>query len=251
MEHADHPHAPLRSPSLGPEHSLSPHEIEKFISLFRRVASHSMHGSFHEDVTTPGSGGGSYFGGAWTAAPEPTLDDDNVESNVEDFQMFEQRLKTLDQELLSFINAVRHLGSSIGLTRSAEEIRKRLENLREIFRGNLDRLHNGRADEFLESEFHEPGTRARAGTFPPTSQRRRPWRRKTAHVSHVESGIDYLPAILKDLADELKSFKNYIDEIADFSDEAVGSSLEKFASDLCYWSCNLDHDHKERLWEQE
>lgn len=51
-----------------------------------------------------------------------------------------RRVKILDQELLNFVNAVRQLGSSIGLTRSAKDIRRILGEVKTLFQDNADRL---------------------------------------------------------------------------------------------------------------
>lgn len=113
-----------------------------------------------------------------------------------------RRISTLDQELLSFTNAVRQLGSSIGLTRSAGEIRKRLEDVKILFRGNLERLVDGYA---TTNELHD-STRLQEGTL----GKRPPRRRKTSHMRAPSSGVldvDLLPSKLSHLAEELVDFR--------------------------------------------
>lgn len=107
----------------------------------------------------------------------------------------------MDEELLSFTNAVRQLGSSIGLTRSAGEIRKRLEDVKTLFRGNLEHL----VDRYMSTSEHHDATRPREWSF----AKRVPRRKKTSHMrvpSASSLDIDALPSKLSHLAEELVDF---------------------------------------------
>ena len=112
-----------------------------------------------------------------------------------------RRVSTLDQELLSFINVVRQLGSSINLTVCAGEIRNRLVDVKHLFRANIERL----VDTKVPASEHVNAV-SREGSFGP-----RPTRRKrTSHTRPSLSAtpeIDTLPIKLDGLANELAHFR--------------------------------------------
>lgn len=130
-------------------------------------------------------------------------------------QLSVRRINTLDQELLSFTNAMRQLGSSIGLTTSARQIRSRLSEVRHLFRDNVTALVENKAP-------HHPQTE-RASSMPLSpgnSNRRVPRRKKTSHMRNASSlsyQFDSFPQKLKSLGDEL----------VEFGRVRVSSSLQK------------------------
>ena len=100
-----------------------------------------------------------------------------------------------------FINAVRQLGSSIGLTTSAKAIRSSLGDVRTLFQENVDRLVGNNSNQT---------TQERKASIPLSGgPRRAPRRRRTSHTrypSNVIMDVDQIPGKLYQLANELEKF---------------------------------------------
>ncbi|KAF8342880.1 uncharacterized protein EI90DRAFT_2964705 [Cantharellus anzutake] len=161
--------------------------------------------------------------------------DDRVQKEgVAAFMKFNNRFHRLDKELQSFINAVRQLGSSVGLLSSAYHLRARLTQLLHLFREN--------AAELFRDIHREPVQTVQIKRF--TSRKR--WKRPTQKMkpaAKVTSDPEALPEQLGLLAKDLHTFLQCLNQIPEFTDEAVNSSAMSFYQDLMYWSsCLKDYE---------
>jgi len=147
---------------------------------------------------------------------------------VERFRVFDERIHKLDLKLQSFTNAVRQLGSSVGLLNAAYHLRARLTQIQYLFREN--------AAEQFDDVTHGPNL----GTKP-YSSRRRAKARRSRNPSHMTrptklwtSEIEELPAEMEALAKDLHEFLDRLNDIPEFTDEAVNASIMAFEGDLKY-----------------
>lgn len=144
-----------------------------------------------------------------------------------------RRIKGLDKELQSFINAVRQLGSSVGLLSSAFQLRARLTQLLHLFQLNAAELFDD-----IHKEGSEPIWRLHSRT---KGKGRRPTEAKLRPVLDIHSDPEAMPYELELLADDLNTFLECLNQIPEFNDEAVNSSVISFQNDLRYWaSCLRD-----------
>ena len=150
------------------------------------------------------------------------------------FSFLDRRVKWLDKGLQNFINAVRQLGSSVGLLSSAFQLRARLAQILHLFQLNaaelFDDIHKDASEPvwLLKSRSKEEW-RSR-----PTETRIRPtW--------DIQSDPESMPDELELLAEDLNTFLECLNQIPEFSDEAVNTSVTSFQNDLKYWaSCLRD-----------
>lgn len=124
----------------------------------------------------------------------------------------------MDSELLSFGNAVRPLGSSVGLISSAWHLRVRLQQILHLFRENA-------ADIFPEKVKHE-----QAEAAPPSSSRKtsmeRAARRPTQDprlsraihlgLSNMNSDLEAFPDQFRLLAKDLLSFLHSLHDTPEY-----------------------------------
>ncbi|KAF8595381.1 WD40 repeat-like protein [Ceratobasidium sp. AG-I] len=163
----------------------------------------------------------------------PTADErQSSESEaVERFRIFDERIRNLDLKLQAFANAVRQLGSSAGLLNAAYHLRARLTQIQYFFREN--------AAELFDDIAHGPNL----GTKPYSARRRGKARRSTTLFTSVSptsnnkpwlNDTEHLPKELEYLAKDLHSFLDRLNDVPEFSDEAVNASIMSFEGDLRY-----------------
>ncbi len=144
------------------------------------------------------------------------------------------RVQRLDKELQSFINAVRQLGSSVGILSSAYHLRARLTQLLHLFREN--------AAELFRNIHREPFQIAELKRFTSRKRSKRPTHRMRPVVK-VTSDPEAMPEQLGLLAKDLLAFLQCLNQIPEFTDEVVNSSAMGFHQDLMYWSsCLKDYE---------
>ncbi|KAG8788488.1 hypothetical protein FRC12_014529 [Ceratobasidium sp. 428] len=160
----------------------------------------------------------------------PTADERSTSEieGVERFRLFDERIHRLDLKLQSFTNAVRQLGSSVGLLNAAYHLRARLTQIQYLFRENA------------AEQFDDVAHGLNHGTKP-YSSRRRAKARKSKLMAHLArpnkpwtSEIEDLPVEMEFLAKDLHEFLDRLNDVPEFTDEAVNAAIMAFEDDLKY-----------------
>ncbi|KAJ1311844.1 hypothetical protein OPQ81_010305 [Rhizoctonia solani] len=145
---------------------------------------------------------------------------------VERFHAFDERIRSLDLKLQAFANAVRQLGSSVGLLNAAYHLRARLRQIQYFFREN--------AAELFDAIPHAPNI----GTRPYSARKRGKVRRHMAvgpeNSKPWSTEIEDLPDEMEKLAKDLDVFLKRLNDVPEFTDEAVNASIMAFEGDLRY-----------------
>ncbi|CEL57327.1 putative WD repeat-containing protein C343,04c OS=Schizosaccharomyces pombe (strain 972 / ATCC 24843) GN=SPAC343.04c PE=4 SV=1 [Rhizoctonia solani AG-1 IB] len=145
---------------------------------------------------------------------------------AERFRTFDERIHGLDLKLQSFANAVRQLGSSVGLLNAAYHLRSQLTQIQYFFREN--------AAELFDVIPHAPNT----GTRPYSARKRGKVRARGATTlapnTPWSTEIEDLPDGLDSLATDLHAFLDRLNDVPEFTDEAVNASIIAFEEDLQY-----------------
>ncbi|KAG8884759.1 hypothetical protein FRB97_003279 [Tulasnella sp. 331] len=171
----------------------------------------------------------------------PIAVDDRLRNEGADmFLHFHKRIRQVDTELLNFGNAVRPLGSSVGLISSAYNLRTRLQQILHLFRENASEI-------FPEKIKKQP-----ADLILPLSSRKKSRSRRTARHRPTQtlrptvgkgltSDLEDFPEQFQFLAKDLVSFLHFLHDIPEFTDEGLNASVLSFEADLKYWaSCMQD-----------
>ncbi|KAG9122783.1 hypothetical protein FRC07_000682, partial [Ceratobasidium sp. 392] len=152
-----------------------------------------------------------------------TIECSNSETEgVERFRLFDERIYKLDLKLQSFSDAVRPLGSSVGLLNAAYHLRARLPQIQYLFRGNA------------AEQFDDVTNGPTLGTKPYSSRRRAKARKGKlmAHLARPKepwtSEIEDLPKEMEALAQDLHEFFDRLNDVPEFTDEAMNTALEAF-----------------------
>ncbi len=138
---------------------------------------------------------------------------------------FIRKVNQLDTSLQTFTNAVGQLGSSVAILSSADDLRDCLTELLKSFRSNAVLLFQGSDKEPADipklkrfaSRYHRPGK--------------------------VEDLPATIPGQMDSLGSNPKSFVQCLNQIPEFTDQAVNASTALFRDDLVYWgSCLKEHE---------
>jgi len=136
-----------------------------------------------------------------------------------------RQINALDKGLQEFQNAVRQLGSSIGLLSSAYRLRQRLFVVLHLFRENAESLFPKYIRPKPEPlDVPAPRKSTRAGG-PKAAILRRP-------TMNVEHDAEDLPQEMELMAHDVMSFLHHLEEFPEFVDEAVNASITAFQHDL-------------------
>ncbi|CAE6426142.1 unnamed protein product [Rhizoctonia solani] len=171
-----------------------------------------------KEIRNPGPNNGN------DGAPEKAQDA-QAREGVAIFRAFDNHASNLDRRLQNFANAIRQLGSSVGLLNATYHLRGSLIRIEHLFRENA-------ADLFSEirrkrDSVRGPGlgsataetNRVRTGIRPPL----RPL-----------SDVELLPREMDNLAQQIQVFVNRLNDVPEFTDEFINATLLSFASDLRY-----------------
>ncbi|KAF8322778.1 WD40-repeat-containing domain protein [Cantharellus anzutake] len=145
------------------------------------------------------------------------------------FKVFVRKMNTLDANLQSFTNAVGQLGSSVAISSSADELRDCLQRLLQSFRSNAAHLFEGGEKELASiPKFRRFASRYYTRTI-------------RSPLVQADSPAT-IPEQMASLAHNLTTFVRCLDQIPEFTDQAVNASTALFHDDLMYWSsCLKDH----------
>jgi WD repeat-containing protein 26 len=150
------------------------------------------------------------------------------------FNHFDKRIGQVDTELQNFANAVRPLGSSVGLISSAYHLRARLQQVLFLFRENAANTFK----EKVSSDRPEP--------IKPFSSRKKSKKRRLRATHHtlrprapLESDLEKFPEQFELLAKDLLSFLHFLHDIPEFTDEGLNSVVLALEADLKYWASCL------------
>ncbi|KAI0270470.1 WD40-repeat-containing domain protein [Gloeopeniophorella convolvens] len=165
----------------------------------------------------------------------PSVDERLQQAAMESLHRFQTCMGELDRKLLGFSNAVRQLGSSVGILSSALRLRERLTQLAWLF-------HENAAALFPLCVPHQPKEALVAphGGLP----RRKRARAKTPFHFHRplvyrNLGLEDFPEQFGLLARDVVAFLSRLNEFPEFTDEALNGSIIAFEGDLKYWSSCL------------
>ncbi|KAF8762034.1 negative gluconeogenesis [Rhizoctonia solani] len=157
-----------------------------------------------------------------------TVQDSQSREGVAIFLAFDNHVTSLDRQLQGFANAVRQLGSSVGLLNATYYLRGSLIQIEYLFRKT--RL--------------TCSVRFDANEMAVVTPRRAPLRATKAERDRVHTGmrpqikplkdIEQLPEEMDRLAQQIHVFVNRLNDIPEFTDELVNASFISFASDLRY-----------------
>ncbi|KAG9016041.1 hypothetical protein FRB90_003765 [Tulasnella sp. 427] len=147
------------------------------------------------------------------------------------FNQFNKRVRQVDEQLLNFGNAVRPLGSSVGLISSSYNLRARLQQILHLFRENASEAFPNK----IKKEPAEP--------LQPLSSRKKraKFRKLSAHprVARLTSDLEAFPEQFEQLAHDLVTFLHFLHDIPEFRDECLNASVLSFEGDLKYWASCL------------
>lgn len=147
--------------------------------------------------------------------------------------MFTRRANRLDADLQTFTNAVGQLGSSVAILSSADALRDCLTKLLVSFRSNAEQLFQGSEKGLADipklrrftSRYHG-GTTSSPGRMLPQADM-----------------PTTIPEQMASLASNLEFFVQCLNQIPEFTDQAVNASTERFRDDLVYWGlCLKEHE---------
>ncbi|KAF8702941.1 negative gluconeogenesis, partial [Rhizoctonia solani] len=156
--------------------------------------------------------------------------------DTERFRAFQRSIGLLDLKLQSFANAIRQLGSSVGLLDSTTCIQERLPQILRLFRENASRLFK------TGVVMQDPDAQAHTSQrYERRSDSWRETRRQSLALSAGSLNINTFPSQLKSLATDLITFVDRLNDVPEFVDTAVHTthgpvveSCRAFAGDLQY-----------------
>ncbi|CAE6438103.1 unnamed protein product [Rhizoctonia solani] len=148
-------------------------------------------------------------------------------ADAERLRAFQESVGDLDIKLQRFANAIRWLGSSVGLLDATVHIQERLPQILDLFQDNASRLFDTGVAPYTPDVKVNPFKR---------------YRRRSSLLSELES-----------LADALRMFVNRLEDVPEFIDEAVHTThklvfkaFQAFADDLSYHADCLS-DFKDKI----
>ncbi|CAE6402885.1 unnamed protein product [Rhizoctonia solani] len=156
--------------------------------------------------------------------------------DTERFRAFQRSIGLLDLKLQSFANAIRQLGSSVGLLDSTTCIQERLPQILRLFRENASRLFK------TGVVMQDPDAQAHTSQrYERRSDSWRETRRQSLALSAGSLNTNTFPSQLKSLATDLITFVDRLNDVPEFVDTAVHTthgpvveSCRAFAGDLQY-----------------
>ncbi|KAG9124842.1 hypothetical protein FRC07_010048 [Ceratobasidium sp. 392] len=146
---------------------------------------------------------------------------------VERFKAFDEQVYKLDVKLQSSADAVRQLGSSVGLLNATHHLRARLNQVQHLFRENA------------AEQFEDVIRGQNPGTKPSKSRRGTNVRRNKNSLSLIRppSGpwtneIEDLPAQMDALSNDLREFLEQLTDMPCVVEESIKVSINAFENDL-------------------
>lgn len=157
-----------------------------------------------------------------------------------------RRVRQVDEQLLSFGNAVRPLGSSVGLISSAYYLRARLQQILHLFRENASDIFPDKVKKEAVEPMRPLSSRKRSKSRDP---RRAPNRQIRPSLPLI-SDLEEFPHQFELLAMDLVSFLHFLHDIPEFTDESLTASVFSFQGDLKYWaSCLKEFEGRVSLYQ--
>ncbi|KAE9392118.1 WD40 repeat-like protein [Gymnopus androsaceus JB14] len=177
----------------------------------------------------------------------PTVDEHHQTAGAEAFNRFQKRINNLDKELRNFSNAARQLGSSAAILSSAFHLRTRIAHIGYLYHTNAADLYPRKikppASTHALPDVDDMGRIPRYRPKPRRKYRLSGKHRALPHVARptVDTTVDLedFPNQFEQLAEEVTTFVNCLNEFPEFTDEAVNASISSFEGDLKYWASCL------------
>ena len=166
------------------------------------------------------------------------LIDDRLQNEGADmFWHFNKRIGQVDTELQNFANAVRPLGSSVGLISSSYNLRARLQQVLYLFRENASNTFKDKVTSDPPEPLRPFSSRKKSKT-----RRQRPTHTLRPNAP-LEKDLESFPQQLELLSKDLVSFLHFLHDIPEFTDEGLNGVVLSFEADLKYWaSCLKEFD---------
>ncbi|KAF5369016.1 hypothetical protein D9758_002829 [Tetrapyrgos nigripes] len=168
----------------------------------------------------------------------PTVDEAHQNAGAEAFNKFQRHCSNLDKELRNFSNATRQLGSSAAILSSAFHLRTHLAQISFLFQQNAANLFPRKIRQAtFTSVNHSSRTLSNVSV-----------KRRTMPTPVVSENLDleHFPEQFEQLACEIRTFANSLNEFPEFTDEAVNASLSAFEDDLKYWASQFRYPAVQR-----
>ncbi|KAH6908348.1 quinon protein alcohol dehydrogenase-like superfamily [Coprinopsis sp. MPI-PUGE-AT-0042] len=172
----------------------------------------------------------------------PSVDEHLQAAGAETFHRFQRSANALDKELRNFANASRQLGSSVAILASGFHLRERLAQLLYLYRENAADLFPRKLSHVSRDAINSIPTSVIPGR---RKKRTRMMRGKAPHLHVPRPTIsenleaEDFPDQLEQLAKDVRTFLNCLNEFPEFTDEAVNASILSFEGDLRYWASCL------------
>lgn len=145
------------------------------------------------------------------------------------FLIIQRRAHQVDEQLLNFGNAVRPLGSSVGLIASSYTVRVRLQQILHLLRENA-------SEAFPNKIQKEPAAPPKPAFFQRTKLRDPTHQQPLARIT---SDLEETPLQFELLARDLIEFLHFLHDIPEFTDEGLNANVLNFEADLKYWASCL------------
>jgi len=175
---------------------------------------------------------------------DATQDVDSREG-VAIFRAFDGQARNLDRKLQGFANAVRQLGSSVGLLNATYHLRGALIQIETLFRENaadlFTEIRRGHVEALRSSisSASKPVEQESATPKKCVPERERVRERDRVHTGMRPQvkpilNLEAFPDEMRKLARQIQVFVDRLNDIPEFTDELVNMSFSSFASDLEY-----------------
>ncbi|QRV75851.1 WD repeat protein [Ceratobasidium sp. AG-Ba] len=172
--------------------------------------------------------------------------DVNSREGIKTFREFEKTAQSLDRQLQEFANAVRQLGSSVGLMNATYHLRGALIQIEHFFRENAAELFTEiRRGNMVLGRINKQTEDCEANDTNSTRKQRRVLDKDRIHTGMRPQvkpigDPEQLPMEMKILSRETETFVDRLNDIPEFTDELVNAVFTSFATDLLYRASCLE-----------
>jgi WD repeat-containing protein 26 len=139
-------------------------------------------------------------------------------------------------QLRNFSNAARQLGSSAAILSSAFHLRTRLAQINFLYRENAANLFPRKISHATHPNNNNNDSKKRQRMTPYMSVRHRAMPHIARPSISDDLDLEDFPEQFEELATEVTTFVNCLNEFPEFTDEAVNASISSFEGDLKYWA---------------
>ncbi|KAG8750778.1 hypothetical protein FRC11_010066, partial [Ceratobasidium sp. 423] len=154
---------------------------------------------------------------------------------IERFQVFDKRIRSLDLKLQAFANAVRQLGSSVGLLSAAYRLRARLRQIQYFFRENAAELFD--AVPHVPNDGNRPYSARKRGKYRASCLREFEGQLKYVAVAHYINDLtEDLGVHMESMMDSLNTFIDVGVPTIRFSQKHTATGLQNLSTVATFFS---------------